>query len=151
RALRLAGTSRGGPMNSGVTSHYQILIAVPIWIINAAYPLRADFASQQKQPDSKIERVINGLHGSDWAARGPAFDDILTLAVPGGLNGQTSEIKHALADLLRRFPAQGDNLKLALINALELENTASKTKMEEEQADYYGDLIAAVAGLADVC
>jgi hypothetical protein len=86
--------------------------------------------------------------GADWHARAKAFGELIELAVPGGLNGRNWEMKRALSDLFRRLPDRGDQLKLALAGALELENRRS-TRMSEDQSDYYADLIGAVADIED--
>jgi len=59
----------------------------------------------------------------------------------------------ALASLFKSYPQQADRIKAVLIRQLEEQNAlrrrAAVGSLSEEESNYYGDLIAAVAALKD--
>jgi hypothetical protein len=88
----------------------------------------------------------------DWNVRARAFYSLLSLSLPDGFNGRTWLMRSILADLFKDETERREDVSLALIRLLDLENgvrRSDRNPRSEEYSNYFGDLLAAVAALHD--
>jgi hypothetical protein len=105
--------------------------------------------------------ALKGFNSPSWEKRSDAFYRFLGYQSYANWDGRTDLIPSKLAILFRALPDRENELKLALINLLTTENAIVSAKnkelelkgttisLTEDYTNYYGDLIAAVAGLKD--
>jgi hypothetical protein len=106
-----------------------------------------------------IDAVLSGLNGGSWEKRCDAFYHLLGYESYAKWDGRTDLIPSKLAGVFSAHPEGENELKLALIKLLSTENATVEAQNEEfkrtrktlteDYTNYYGDLIAAVAGLKD--
>ena len=119
------------------------LAAAAVWpLVSGALSAQANAAA----PD--LNQVIAQLKSDQWAKRSEAFDRLVAL---GAAAGQGRGVKPALSGLIGRNPQRADELKMALVAALDLENQVARKggSLPADFTDYYGDLIMAVSSLND--
>jgi HEAT repeat protein len=98
-----------------------------------------------------IGELVVRLSHPKWDVRSDAFYSLLKLgAEPAGARSP-AQVKPSLAGLLSRNPQQADDVRIALIKTLEIENRVARSgaPLTEDFTGYYGDLIQAVGGLND--
>jgi hypothetical protein len=117
------------------------------------------YSQHTKLQDDDITRAIQKFQSLSFRRRADGFYYLVETGLGDKLGGRTYQIPGALSRLFSKFPTRADELKLALIQLLELENSPSRKYHREvklggydsgeEFISYHGDLIAAVAGLKD--
>ncbi len=114
----------------------------------------------EKSLSDEITRLINQFRDSSPDRRSEAFYRLIERGFGGDLQGRTDQIPFALSRLFAALPDKSNEIKVALIELLEKENSfvqendrefrvTGKTKLTEEYLSFYGDLIAAVSALRD--
>lgn|SRR5262249_46820595 len=117
------------------------------------------YSKRTKLQDDEITRAIQKFQSLNFRRRADGFYYLVESGLGEKLEGRTYRITGALSQLFSRFPTRADELQLALIKLLELENSRNRKyhrevklggyESGEEFIRYHGDLIAAVAGLKD--
>src|SRR5262245_1180059 len=117
------------------------------------------YSKQTGLQDDEITSAIQKFHSPNFRRRADGFYYLVETGLEDKLGGRTYQIPGALSQLFSKFPTRADELKLALIRLLELENSPNRKYHKEvklggydsgeEFISYHGDLIAAVAGLKD--
>ena len=132
--------------------------AVPLLIVSMTVVLQQGplvFAQNAKTGDNKnIAAILINLRDPSWEQRAHAFYQLV-----GSSDGRSDLIPSRLATFFRTNPDREDESKLALIQLLNTENSMvesqneeykrSRKTLPESYTNYYGDVIAAVAGLND--
>jgi len=118
------------------------------------------YSEQGNSQDDDIMKVVNEFQNPDPMRRSDAFYRLIETGLGARLNGRTVKIPFALSQLSLKLPDKSDRIKVALIELLERENSFRRNRTKEnvqggstlgeEYGRYYGDLIAAVAGLKDI-
>ncbi|MBA2335287.1 MAG: HEAT repeat domain-containing protein [Blastocatellia bacterium] len=121
--------------------------------------IKAAAAAQEVGSNDQIEVLLKQMKAADWETRSSAFYKLLDLSFGGKSNGQTWQIPEVLAKFSRNHPNNADEINTTLIGLLEMENNLVREQdkkfeltgetLTEEYTNYYGDLIATVAGLKD--
>ena len=117
-----------------------------------------------EQPDSlALEQSINQLKDPDWRTRSAALGALF------GSSSEPTESRVALSRLLQKWPEKSDEIKVALIKALEIENKVTEEQEEfilrkyakegsskphpfpdaEARSEFYARLVVAVTSLKD--
>ncbi len=109
--------------------------------------------------NDQVVKLLKQMKAADYNSRRIAFYELLDLGFGSKFNGQTWQIPSALSKLSRKRQTDADEINITLIGLLETENNLIREHekkfgqtgetLTEDYTDYYGDLIAAVAGLKD--
>jgi hypothetical protein len=101
----------------------------------------------------ETEADLQLMKSADWQARRSGFYDLLAHGLGTDPHGKTYLFSLALKKLFELEPKRQAEIKSGLIALLDQENALVHTyelkgrTMNEEQSDYYGDVIGAVAAL----
>jgi HEAT repeat protein len=111
------------------------------------------------QSSESVTEILTKLRDPTWEKRAEAFYETITNGAAATWDGRADLIPSRLAALFRAHPDREDDLKLALIDLLNMENSVVEAQAEEYKkshktlteayTNYYGDVIAAVSGLND--
>ena len=109
--------------------------------------------AQDKPPAPSAEGLraaLRDLKSGEWMRRERGFNQLVTL---GG--GTRYYVANPIRHLLKEYPNQSEDIRLALIALLEKENAEVKgygqrgQRFGEDYSNFYGDVIAAVVTLDD--
>jgi HEAT repeat protein len=104
-----------------------------------------------------VSQLLQQLQSPSWESRSTAFYALLDLGAAPNVSVTPYDIPPKVKRLLQQFPTQADEIKLALIALLALENpniqlgyqAIDQPSIAEDQTEYYADLGAAVSSLND--
>jgi hypothetical protein len=130
-----------------------IVLSVAAAIVTTSYGKREDSSSDE------ITQIIWQFHDANPEQRSAAFYLLVKKGLGRELSGRADLIPRALSQIFKSQPDRLDELKVALMELLERENSFVQEHFFEFQRtgkalshnymNYYGDLILAVAALRD--
>ena len=130
--------------------------------ISAILLCSAVLADARPASTQTVDELVAAFADPDWTARMAAFYRLVKLGADPSTSDSPYPLPQAIENVLAGYPASADNVRLGLIGLLALENSRTATmKAEylasggtvglasEESAGFHGDVVAAVAVLAD--
>jgi len=132
-----------------------IVVCVTTLLVAPSYAQRTDLPV--------VEQSIKRLEDPDWRTRSAALGALL------GSSSEPAESRVALSRLLQKWPEKSDEIKVALIKALEIENKVTEEQEEfilrkyaregsskphpfpdaEARSEFYARLVVALTSLKD--
>src|SRR6266851_838429 len=111
----------------------------------------------QTPTTSTVQQLLQQLQDPNWTVRSAAFYGLLNLGSGANVSGTPYDVPPRVANLLSQYPTQADQIEVALIALLSFEDpnlsmgyqALGQPQINEDQTEYYADLVAAVASLQD--
>jgi HEAT repeat protein len=134
-------------------------LLIAFWVVQFGLSALGQDSKLGTNSDEQISALLKSLKDPAWEKRYEAFYNLLSHESAEKWDGRTYLIPSRLDSLYNAHPDRKGELKLALIDLLSTENSKVEAQnvevkrtgktLTEQYTNYYGDVIAAVAGLSD--